>query len=159
MLRFGCIGLAFLTYLQRPTLAGDVTAAAPGQESPHGHPLAGCWRIEYHPNRAVRVYSIDADGLIRFDEPGRWTGLLARSPDSDSRWRLTFCEDTVSRTEELTLCADGRLLVEHYNPAARLAQGLPPDQIGLGQHRSVNVTSPALPILVNPAQNCRSISP
>ncbi len=113
----------------------------PATETPPGEgPLVGVWRVRYHPNQAVRTYEIGADGKVLFVEE-RMSGLLqdtnalkelGRSDEADftSGWFLIFREDSLKRVERLTICADGRLLVEHFNPTLTTGELL--DQIGIG---------------------------
>ena len=86
--------------------------------------LAGYWRVEYLPNRAVRYYEVQSDGTASFAEFPKWKGRLTQ----EKGWTLRFEGDPDERKERLTPCEDGRLLVEHFNPTANVDS---PDQIGV----------------------------
>jgi hypothetical protein len=115
--------------------------AVAGIDARSCHPLFGVWRITYHPNQSVHTYDIDRSGKVAFVEAKEWSGMLqdtnlfkefgwSKALEFTNDWFLLFKDDPAKRVERLTLCADGRLLVEHFNPEA-LAGGRP-DQIGIG---------------------------
>lgn len=110
-----------------------VAAEGVAVKTPAPHALTGRWRIVYHPNQAVRVYDVQPDGCVRFAEFPACAGRLELLDAEEGQWRLRFEGDPVERTERLTLCADQRLLVEHFNPASQWEAGQSPDQVGLGK--------------------------
>jgi hypothetical protein len=73
--------------------------------------LAGEWKVAYT-NDAVRVYAIEKDGKVSFDEEK----LKGRIKRSGGVLLLAFEGD--DKLERLTLGVDGRLFVEHYDPKA-----------------------------------------
>ncbi|MBO0698975.1 MAG: hypothetical protein J2P46_11320 [Zavarzinella sp.] len=85
---------------------------------------AGAWTVIYHPNRAVRVYVVSADGEVTFAE-GRSKAKLV---EKDKEIILDLKD---GKLERWTLGKDGRLFVEHFNPRDSYPAG-PPDQIGVG---------------------------
>jgi hypothetical protein len=78
--------------------------------------LAGERKIVYT-HDAVRVYSIDTDGKVSFDEE-KLKGQIKRK---GSALLLQFDGD--DRIERLTLGTDGRLFVEHFNPKSDFPDG------------------------------------
>ena len=99
------------------------TPAAPALKDKNPIP-AGTWTVTYHPNRAVRVYTVTADGDVSFPEFGSKAKLAVR----DREVTLDFAD---GKLERWTLGRDGRLFVEHFNPKASFPDG-PPDQVGIG---------------------------
>jgi hypothetical protein len=89
---------------------------------------AGTWTVTYHPNRAVRVYAVGADGEVAFAD----TGAKARLVEKDKEVLLDFKD---GKLERWTLGKDGRLFVEHFNPRDSYPAG-PPDQIGVGVRKA-----------------------
>jgi hypothetical protein len=85
---------------------------------------AGTWTVTYHPNRAVRVYAVAADGGVTFAE----TPAKAKLADNGKEILLDFKD---GKLERWTIGKDGRLFVEHFNPRDSYPAG-PPDQIGVG---------------------------
>jgi hypothetical protein len=73
--------------------------------------IAGEWRIEYS-NGSARGYKIDNTGGVSYAGENM-KGRIARR---DGTLMLQFQGD--DRLERLTLGADGRLFVEHWNPAS-----------------------------------------
>jgi hypothetical protein len=96
--------------------------AAPGPKDQSPVP-AGTWTVKYHPNQAVRVYLVSADGEVSF-------------PDGTSKAKLTVKDREIlldfsdGKIERWTLGRDGRLFVEHFNPKSNFPDT--PDQIGVG---------------------------
>jgi hypothetical protein len=86
--------------------------------------LAGEWKVTYT-NDAVRVYAIDKDGTVVFDEE-KLKGQIKRKGAS---LLLEFDKD--DRLERLTLGTDGRLFVEHWNPKADFPDAKP-KHMGIG---------------------------
>jgi hypothetical protein len=95
--------------------------------------LVGSWVLTYHPNCAVRNYIIYSSGRVTFIENGEeWAGSLkAAKANANSSFMLRFDRDPVDRKERITLCKDGRILVEHFNPSDQER----PDQIGIGEKK------------------------
>jgi hypothetical protein len=85
---------------------------------------AGTWTVTYHPNRAVRVYTVSADGEVSFSE----FGSKAKAAVKEREVIINFGD---GKLERWTLGKDGRLFVEHFNPRDSYPNG-PPDQIGIG---------------------------
>jgi hypothetical protein len=84
----------------------------------------GVWTVTYHPNRAVRVYTVSADGDVSFSESTTKAKLTVK----DRAVTLDFDD---GKLERWTLGHDGRLFVEHFNPKSSYPDN-PPDQIGIG---------------------------
>ncbi|MFT3880734.1 MAG: hypothetical protein QM703_13850 [Gemmatales bacterium] len=105
----------------------------PQQQSTIDAGLVGIWVITYHPNDAIRSYTIDKSGKTTFSENGeQWSGSLIPVKGRESTsFMLRFDRDPEDRKERVTLCKDGRMLVEHFNPSH---QGRP-DQIGIGEKK------------------------
>jgi hypothetical protein len=135
-LRWCGLSVALLAVIPVGGAIGDSRDAKPEPKlaaTPRAtHPLRGRWRIDYHPNAAVREYTVSEDGLVTFADFPEWKGKLTGSGSAKSGHLLRFEGDSEDRVERLTLVADGRLLVEHYNPATTFAEERRPDQIGLG---------------------------
>jgi hypothetical protein len=92
--------------------------------------LVGKWTITYTPNGATRTYTINQQGLVMYEDTEMWMGtLLPTKAGEKSSYTLRFDRDGEDRSERLTLCKDGRLMVEHFNPS----QQQKPDQIGIGE--------------------------
>ncbi len=88
--------------------------------------LAGEWKITYT-NDTGRVYVIDKDGKVLFDEEkAGWKGQIKRQ---EAALLLEFEGD--NRLERLTLGTDGRLFLEHYYTSEFL-DGKKPRHIGIG---------------------------
>src|SRR5215212_9965546 len=98
------------------------TPAAPALKDKNPIP-AGTWTVTYHPNRAVRVYTVSADGDVSFPESGSKAKLTVKD-------REVTLDLSDGKLERWTLGRDGRLFVEHFNPKASYPDG-PPDQIGI----------------------------
>ena len=98
----------------------------PAQESPDKQilDLAGKWEITYT-NDAVRIYAIDAKGMVSFDE----ANLKGRIVRKSEALILVFGGDP--KTERLTMGVDGRLFVEHFHQQEDLV-GKRPVVIGIG---------------------------
>lgn len=105
----------------------------PKQQTAIDAELVGTWGISYHPNAATRIYTIDKSGKATFSENGEeWAGsLIAVKPNANSSFMLRFDRDPEDRKERITLCKDGRIMVEHFNPSHQER----PDQIGIGQKK------------------------
>ena len=124
-------------------LAMTLKAAASAQSgerlvvSNSGNSGVGLWRIDFHPNQAVRTYEIYDDGTVTFVETG-WIGNLipVNLPNIRGRWTVRFKDENEGITEIITQIADGRLLVEHFNPAQTPLPRV--DQIGIGERLDVN---------------------
>lgn len=101
---------------------GSVSAAPALKDRPPVPP--GTWAVVYHPNRAVRVYTVSAAGEVSFPEGGTKTKLQVKD-------RETLLDLSDGKLERWTVGRDGRLFVEHFNPKANYPDG-PPDQIGVG---------------------------
>jgi hypothetical protein len=131
----GIVALAAAVMCAVPsvTLLGNDAAVPPvsGCIGPP-HRLTGTWRVTYHPNAAVRVYTIGSTGVVRFEDFPAWKGTLVNRGARAGSDLLRFEGDADDRLERLTLLEDGRLLVEHYNPGATFLEEKRPDQIGLG---------------------------
>ena len=97
--------------------------AAPGAKDKNPIP-PGVWTVTYHPNRAVRVYTVSADGDVSFSESTTKAKLTVK----DRQVTLEFDD---GKLERWTLGHDGRLFVEHFNPKSSFPDN-PPDQIGIG---------------------------
>jgi hypothetical protein len=111
---------------------GTEPPANPVVASSEPHPLAGHWKIDFHPNQAIREYTITSAGQITFVEFPDWKGTLTGNRGAKSSFLLRFEGEPGECVERLTLVADGRLLVEHYNPGTTFAAEGRPDQIGIG---------------------------
>lgn len=115
-------------------LADDTTTATTASSMPKE--LLGHWIVSYHPNQAVRRYEFRPDLTAVLTDQTGWSGSLTPYVDPTTlqnvpaRWKLTFDGDTENRFELITWTADGRLLVEHYNPTATPLPGF--DQVGIG---------------------------
>jgi len=103
--------------------AAVVSPAAPAIKDKNPIP-AGTWTVTYHPNRAVRVYTVTAEGDVSFAESGTKGKLAVK----DREVILDFAD---GKLERWTLGHDGRLFVEHFNPKSSYPDN-PPDQIGIG---------------------------
>ncbi len=141
VLRFGVFPLAIFACLLMIFGASQQTVVASGNSTetePTAIPneLLGNWTVSYHPNEAVRQYEFRKDRTVAFVGHDSWSGSLVPyvAPASElvvkGRWKLTFDGDAAERFELITWTADGRILVEHYNPAATQLPKF--DQIGLG---------------------------
>ena len=97
--------------------------AAPALKEKNPIP-AGTWTITYHPNRAIRVYTVTADGEVALTDFGGRGKLAVKD-------REVILDLSDGKLERWTLGRDGRLFVEHFNPKASYPNG-PPDQIGIG---------------------------
>lgn len=107
-------------------LCGLLAAQAQISSSRGSSPgLAGQWRITYFPNKATRTYTIERNGRVYFRE----SSARSQIDKTDQGFLLRF-DSEPKKLERLTLGNDGRLFVEHFNPA----NGFPnaPDQIGIG---------------------------
>lgn len=124
------------------TLEGPVDSSKRPQESVH--PLVGLWQVAYTPNRAVRLYDVDARGGVQLLETG-WLGKLVACPAGDGGWTIQFPDAPGPQQERWTLCGDGRLLVEHFNPGGGLESGSPPDQVGIAKRVLPTPTKLAAP--------------
>jgi hypothetical protein len=91
--------------------------------------LAGEWKITYS-HDAVRVYTIEKDGKVTFDEE-KLKGQIRRK---DGILLLEFEGD--NKLERLTLGGDGRLFVEHFDPKANWPDGKPLIGIGTRQQKA-----------------------
>jgi hypothetical protein len=100
-----------------------LTPAAPALKDKSPVP-AGTWTVTYHPNRAVRVYTVTADGEVTLPEFGGKGKLAVKD-------REIILDLSDGKLERWTLGRDGRLFVEHFNPRASYPNS-PPDQIGIG---------------------------
>ena len=81
--------------------------------------LAGAWKIQYS-HGAVRAYTIHGDGKVSCPE----LNLEGQIQQKNDSLLLSFAGD--GKLERLALRADGRLFVEHYDPAGRYPnQALP----------------------------------
>ena len=85
--------------------------------------LAGEWNITYS-HGATREYTIHKDGRVSCPE----LNLEGKIQRKDDRLVLIFAD--AGSLEGLTLRADGRLFVDHYNPAAKYPGA--PTHTGLG---------------------------
>jgi hypothetical protein len=85
---------------------------------------AGTWTVTYHPNRAVRVYVVAADGEVTLTEFGGKGKLEVKD-------RQIVVDLHDGKLERWTIGRDGRLFDEHFNPRSSYPDG-PPDQIGIG---------------------------
>lgn len=85
---------------------------------------AGTWTVTYHPNRAVRVYTVTADGEVTLADFGGKGKLAVKD-------REIILDLSDGKLERWTLGRDGRLFVEHFNPKASYPDS-PPDQLGIG---------------------------
>jgi hypothetical protein len=105
----------------------------PEQQAAIDAGLVGTWVISYHPNAATRIYIIDKSGKATFSQNGEeWAGsLITVKPNANSSFMLRFDCDPEDRKERITLCKDGRILVEHFNPSHQEH----PDQIGIGEKK------------------------
>lgn len=97
--------------------------AAPALKDKNPIP-AGTWTVTYHPNRAVRVYTVTADGEVTLAEFGGKGKLAVKD-------REIILDLGDGKLERWTLGRDGRLFVEHFNPRSTYPDS-PPDQIGIG---------------------------
>lgn len=72
-------------------------------------------------------------GKVTLTENGEeWAGsLIPVKTGATASFLLKFDRDLKDRKERITLCKDGRLMVEHFNPAAQAR----PDQIGIGEKK------------------------
>ena len=106
-------------------LAGLVlpTWAAPALKDRSPVP-PGTWTVTYHPNRAVRVYAVSAEGEVTFRDAGTKARLEVRVKE-------VLLDLGDGKVERWTVGRDGRLFVEHFNPKASYPGG-GPDQIGVG---------------------------
>jgi tetratricopeptide (TPR) repeat protein/tRNA A-37 threonylcarbamoyl transferase component Bud32 len=86
--------------------------------------VAGEWKVTYT-HDVVREYKIDKDGRVTFEEV-KLKGQIKRKGPA---LLLEFAGD--DRLERLTLGADGRLFVEHYNPKGDFPDGQA-KHIGIG---------------------------
>jgi len=105
-----------------------MAATAPVQAAPalrDRSPVpAGVWTVTYHPNRAVRVYVVSAEGEVTFAEGRSKVKLVTKDKEI-----VLDLKD--GKLERWTVGKDGRLFVEHFNPRDGYPAG-PPDQIGVG---------------------------
>ncbi len=145
-------------------VASDDVATSTQSVDSSGDTVVGSWRIEFTPNRAIRLYEIRNDGTV-MDAVGSIGRLITanlsfelgtgRSPEEHPatqdlvdwrhgrRWYLRFDQDTSGCFELITPTADGRLMVEHFNPSAT---ELPrPDQIGIGERVFFRAAGAPLP--------------
>src|SRR5262245_22345394 len=86
--------------------------------------LAGQWQITYT-NGAVRLYSIDNQGVATFEQENV-KGRVFRKSEA---LLLSFAGD--AKIERLTLGTDGRLFVEHFQQQADVV-GKFPEIMGIG---------------------------
>jgi hypothetical protein len=100
-----------------------VSPAAPALKDKNPIP-PGVWTVTYHPNRAVRVYTVTADGEVTLAEFGGKAKLSVKD-------REIILDLSDGKLERWTLGHDGRLFVEHFNPRANYPDSQP-DQIGIG---------------------------
>jgi hypothetical protein len=107
------------------TQAQGITSA---QKNKMLRSLAGTWQITYHPNKTVRTYTITKRGEVLFSE----LDMRGQIAVGDTGLLLDFQSD--GKLERLTLGTDGRLFVEHYNPATLFPNN--PDQIGIGRRQN-----------------------
>lgn len=114
--------------------AHDTTTATTASSMPKE--LLGHWIVSYHPNKAIRRYEFRPDLTAVLTDQTGWSGSLTPYVDQTTlqnvpgRWKLTFDGDIENRFELITWTADGRLLVEHYNPTATPLPRF--DQVGIG---------------------------
>jgi hypothetical protein len=101
--------------------------AAPGAKDKNPIP-PGTWTVTYHPNRAVRVYSVTAEGDVSFAEFGGKAKLAVKD-------REVILDLSDGKLERWTLGHDGRLFVEHFNPKSSFPDDTP-DQIGIGTRKA-----------------------
>ncbi len=86
--------VALLSVVQVAGALGESRCAEP--ETPAAatprptHPLQGRWRIDYHPNAAVREYTITENGLVSFANFPSWKGKLAGNGGEKSGYLLRF---------------------------------------------------------------------
>jgi hypothetical protein len=114
--RFAAVALVALVFV-------PFVPAAPGAKDKNPIP-PGVWTVTYHPNRAVRAYTVTADGDVSFSESTTKAKLTVK----DREVTLDFDD---GKLERWTVGHDGRLFVEHFNPRANYPDGQP-DQIGIG---------------------------
>jgi hypothetical protein len=93
------------------------------------HDLLGTWQIKYYPNKAARTYVISGRGDVYFVEED----LYGKVSSTDDGVLLEF-ESDGPKTERITLGADGRAFIEHFNPRTQFPNN--PDQIGIGVRRN-----------------------
>ncbi len=121
--------------LSFPAIAAIVLLVQPVPQQPTAidADLLGTWVISYHPNAATRTYTVYKGGKVTYIENGEeWAGsLIPVKAGATASFALRFDRDPEDRKERITLCKDGRLLVEHFNPAAQAR----PDQIGIGEKK------------------------
>ena len=124
--RFSGLGSGCLTLAVALGLGPWVTMCAVDAGDARIQDLAGQWTILYG-NGAVRLYAFDKDGRMSGTANGvRLTGHIWQK---DSMLLLTFREE--DKLERLTRRADGRLVVEHWDPR-RDYPGKEPAQVGIG---------------------------
>lgn len=113
-----CIGIMLLAMINM--------SAAPALKDKPLIP-AGTWTVKYAPNQAIRVYEVSETGEVNFGE----LELKATLERTDAKNVLLNLKD--GKIERWTLGNDGRLFVEHFNPAENYPTTV--DQIGIGTRK------------------------
>jgi hypothetical protein len=118
---FALVGLVLLLGLRFAQPVADAE-----EEDTQITVLAGEWKVTYT-HDAVRVYAIGKDGkLSGTADDVKLTGQITRK---GAALLLTFNEE--DKLERLTLGADGRLFVEHYDPKGNFPDKKP-THMGIG---------------------------